>query len=253
MSSAESTGSGEALDVASGAPPVHADLRRHRALADPSRAKILQAVTDRGPLDVRDIASTVGLHVNTARTHLGALADAGLVKAERAAGPGPGRPRMLYSPTEAAQSDVRHYRLLAEILTGVMAQAGTKTTPRLEEAGERWGHHLVESPAPLTPADPDESLTRLLELLERKGFTPRAEPESGGLRILMTPCPFLELARRHREVVCPIHLGLIRGALTELGGALTATSLEPFSRPDLCVAHLKPARVRRPRGTAAPT
>jgi predicted ArsR family transcriptional regulator len=57
----------------------------------------------------------------------------------------------------------------------------------------------------------------------------------------MQPCPFLELARRHPDVVCPIHLGLMRGALAELGGALTATSLEPFRTESLCVAHLAPA------------
>ena len=54
----------------------------------------------------------------------------------------------------------------------------------------------------------------------------------------MQPCPFLELARRHEEVVCPIHLGLMRGALSELGARTTATKLEPFVRPELCVAHL---------------
>ncbi len=58
------------------------------------------------------------------------------------------------------------------------------------------------------------------------------------------PCPFVELARRHQEVVCPIHLGLIRGALAELGATTSATKLEPFVRADLCVAHLAAARTR---------
>lgn len=226
-------------------PRVVAGWRRHRALADPSRARILQEVADRGPIDVRELARTVGLHVNTTRTHLGALAEAGLVETDRVPGPGPGRPRLLYRSTESAQAELRHYRLLAEILTGFVAQAGPGATPRLEQAGETWGHHLVESPSPLTQVDAEESLTRLLDLLERSGFAPRPERGDDELRILMTPCPFLELARTHPEVVCPVHLGLVRGALAELGGALTATHLQPFQQPDLCVAQLEPARAGR--------
>jgi predicted ArsR family transcriptional regulator len=54
----------------------------------------------------------------------------------------------------------------------------------------------------------------------------------------MRPCPFLELARAHQDVICPIHLGLMRGALAELGVRTRATKLEPFVQPDLCVARL---------------
>ena len=58
----------------------------------------------------------------------------------------------------------------------------------------------------------------------------------------MRPCPFLELAREHQDVICPIHLGLMRGALAELGARTRATKLEPFVRPDLCVARLAAGR-----------
>ncbi len=58
----------------------------------------------------------------------------------------------------------------------------------------------------------------------------------------MRPCPFLELAREHQEVICPIHLGLMRGALAELGAKTRATKREPFVRPDLCVARLAGGR-----------
>ncbi len=58
----------------------------------------------------------------------------------------------------------------------------------------------------------------------------------------MRPCPFLELARRHPEVVCRIHLGLMRGALAELGATTRAGGLESFVRDDLCVARLTDGR-----------
>jgi len=50
--------------------------RRHRALADPSRARILGELADDGPLDTRELARRVGLHANTVRVHLTAPAAA---------------------------------------------------------------------------------------------------------------------------------------------------------------------------------
>ena len=89
-----------------------------------------------------------------------------------------------------------------------------------------------------------EAVERLIALLAEVGFEPELESRPRSGRILMRPCPFLELARRHQEVVCPIHLGLMRGALAELGATTRATKLEPFVRPDLCVAHLAAGRRR---------
>ena len=231
--------------------PERARLR-HRALADPSRARILAEIADHGPLDSRAIAERVSLHPNTVRSHLAALAEAGLVASERLPAEGRGRPRHAYRSTGDEQTELRRYRLLAEILTTLVARSGTAAAPELEEIGELWGHHLVDSPPPLATVDADDALERVVDLLDESGFSPRVERTHRELRILMEPCPFLELARRHPEVVCPIHLGIVRGALAELGGALTATRLEPFVTPDLCVVHLAgrgapPSRGRRDR------
>lgn len=216
-----------------------ATLRRHRALADPSRARILAQLADAGPLDARELARRVGLHVNTVRVHLNALAEAGLAEAETVPSTGRGRPRLAYRATgAAAEEGGRRYRLLAEILTALVVRFGSEAKAQLEEIGEAWGHYLVDSPPPFAALSDAEAVERLLELLDGIGFRPELETGTPGRRILMRPCPFLELARRHQEVVCPIHLGLIRGALAELGATARATKLEPFVRPDLCVAHL---------------
>jgi predicted ArsR family transcriptional regulator len=177
------------------------------------------------------------------RVHLNALAEAGLVTAETLAPQGRGRPRLAYRPTAAAvEEGSRRYRLLAEILTALVARFGPEATAQLEEIGEAWGHYLVESPPPFASLADEEAVARLVALLAEVGFQPQLEQGKRGRRILMRPCPFLELARQHQEVICPIHLGLMRGALAELGAATRATKLEPFVRPDLCVAHLTGAR-----------
>ena len=213
-------------------------LRRHRALADPSRARILAELADDGPLDTRELARRVGLHVNTVRVHLGALADAGLVASGTLPPQGRGRPGLVYRATAADPEEGRRYRLLAEMLTALVARYGPDATAQLEEIGEAWGHHMVDSPPPFSSLPDAEAVERLLAMLAEVGFQPELEQAKRSRRILMRPCPFLELARRHQDVVCPIHLGLMRGALAELGAATTATKLEPFVRPDLCVAHL---------------
>jgi predicted ArsR family transcriptional regulator len=219
-------------------------LRRHRALADPSRARILAELADDGPLDARDLVQRVGLHVNTVRVHLNALAEAGLAEAETVPSKGRGRPRLVYRATGAVgEEGGRRYRLLAEILTALVASFGSKATAQLEEVGEAWGRYLVNSPSPFDQLSDTEAVEQLVALLAEIGFQPELDKGKRGRRILMRPCPFLELARRHQEVVCPIHLGLIRGALAELGATTSATKLEPFVQPDLCVAHLA-ARAR---------
>jgi predicted ArsR family transcriptional regulator len=213
-------------------------LRRHRALADPSRARILAELADEDALGVRALAERVGLHVNTVRAHLNALAEAGLATSETLPPAGRGRPRLVYRAAAAGPDEGRRYRLLAEILAALVARYGPDAAAQLEEIGEAWGHYMVDSPPPYATVPGDEAIERLLALLADVGFEPRLEETRKRTRILMRPCPFLELARRHREVVCPIHLGLMRGALAELGAGTTATTLEPFVEPDLCIAHL---------------
>lgn len=219
--------------------PDEQGLRRHRALADPSRARILAELADAGPLDARELADRVDLHVNTVRVHVNALADAGLVESETQPPQGRGRPRVAYKATAAAgDAGGRRYRLLAEILTALVARFGAEASEQLEEIGEAWGHYLVDSPPPYAGLSDEQAVERLVTLLAEIGFQPKLEQQPRGRQILMRPCPFLELARSHQEVICPIHLGLMRGALAELGARTRATKLEPFVRPDLCVARL---------------
>ena len=59
-------------------------------------------------------------------------------------------------------------------------------------------------------------------------------------RIRLRHCPFLELAEPHRDLVCPLHLGLMQGALAELRAPVTVTALTPFAETTACLAHLTP-------------
>ena len=49
----------------------------------------------------------------------------------------------------------------------------------------------------------------MTNLLDEIGFQPELTPD--GTAILLHHCPFHELARDRPEIVCNIHLGLLRG------------------------------------------
>ena len=70
------------------------------------------------------------------------------------------------------------------------------------------------------------------------GFAPEASESQGRPQILLHPCRFREAVDANQEVVCSVHLGLLRRALGELGAPLDATDLKPFVEPSLCVADL---------------
>jgi predicted ArsR family transcriptional regulator len=212
----------------------HAALRR--ALADERRVSIVDELRSnpRG-LDVRELADRMELHENTVRWHLGVLDDAGLIDAEPAANGRPGRPRMLYRlrPGSAAASHGDEHRLLATILTGAVA-ALPNGEERAREAGKAWGRFLVRRPSPLDRVGEDEALGEVARLLDEEGFA--AEPK--GSEIHMHRCPFHDLAESNPEIICGVHLGLMAGALEELGSDLEVEGLDVFVRPDLCVARL---------------
>ncbi len=147
--------------------------RRHRALADPSRARILAQLAGGEPLDARELAARVGLHPNTVRVHLGVLADARMVEAETLPPQGRGRPRLAYRAVgEPGDDGGRRYRLLAEILTTLAARDGAEAVERLEGIGDAWGRHLAASPPPAVELSDAEAVERLLALLAELGFRP---------------------------------------------------------------------------------
>jgi predicted ArsR family transcriptional regulator len=214
----------------------------HRALSDPSRVRILELVQQaEAPLDARELATRVGLHANTVRSHLGVLAEAGLVSARREERTRPGRPRVVYKATTAEPLDapaLASYRLLAQILASSLAGTERDPSARADEAGRAWGAHLVGRPAPFTSISKKETIDEVVRLHEEYGFRPELRRAKSGQELVLKRCPFQEVATSYQAVICPTHLGLIRGALAELGTGIEADSLEPFAEPGACVGHL---------------
>jgi len=220
------------------------DAELHRALSDPSRVHILKVVQGaEAPLDARELGTRVGLHVNTVRSHLRVLAEAGLVSARREARTRPGRPRVLYEATAEpldAPAPVS-YRLLAQILASSLAGSERDPSARAEEAGRAWGAHLVDRPPPFTSISKEKTIDQVVRLHEEHGFSPELRRAPCGQEIVLKRCPFHEAATTYPTVICSLHLGLVRGALAELGTGVEADWLKPFAEPGACVAHITDA------------
>jgi predicted ArsR family transcriptional regulator len=101
-----------------------------------------------------------------------------------------------------------------------------------------WGAHLVRKPPPFTSISKEETIDEVVRLHEQFGFRPELRRAKSGREIVLKRCPFQEVATAYQAVVCPVHLGLMRGALAELGTGVEADWLEPFAEPGACVGHL---------------
>jgi predicted ArsR family transcriptional regulator len=214
--------------------------------AGASRLRVLQALRQSPDgLGGQELAEQVGLHVNTVRFHLDRLVAEGLVERRVEERSQPGRPRLTFSAVArpGSHGDKRNYRLLAGILASFVAASVPDPAAAATEAGRTWGRYLTDRPPPYRRTDEAQSLAELLRILDEVGFVPElARSEDERTEVWLRHCPFLEVAREHREVVCSVHLGLMQGALAEMRAPLSADRLEPLVQPSLCVARLGAAR-----------
>ncbi|MBN3453325.1 helix-turn-helix domain-containing protein [Mycobacterium sp. DSM 3803] len=182
------------------------------------------------PMTIIQVAEILDVHPNTVRFHLEALAGTGQVERVEPGHHGPGRPPQLFRAVRRMDpGGPTQYRMLAEILTQGLADEDDPGAKALA-LGRSWGRTVP-------PTTADSAVDALVGLLDDLGFAP-GQPV--GDQMPLRHCPFLELAEKRPAVVCPIHLGLMRGALESWRAPLTVTRLEAFAEPDLCVAHLAP-------------
>ena len=204
-----------------------------------SRARVLDLLRAGGPLGVRDVADRAGLHANTARFHLDGLVGAGLATREPQLRETPGRPTMAYRATDGDRPmGQRRYRLLAEMLTSMIAGMVPEPQAAAAEAGREWGRYLTEQPPPYQGLAAEQAVAKLASALEEIGFAPEVVAEAEGYQLRLHQCPFREVAERHPDVVCAMHLGLLQGVLEQSRAPVTADDLQPFAEPGSCTARL---------------
>lgn len=234
----------------------------YRALASASRVTLLDALQHRDGMTVTELAEIAGIHPNTAREHLARLIDAGFVACEPEDRRTRGRPRMLYRvvakpehvATPGHAADERDATAREELLRLLVQGFGTGTPADVERARD-LGRGAALDPGTLlgSPAhgprlddghDPlaviDDSGRTQIALLEdhlvATGFDPAVGAD--GLEYTTHGCPFFDLARKHPDVVCRLHEGLLEGVLARSRGPWSLERIGMFAAPGQCVVRL---------------
>jgi predicted ArsR family transcriptional regulator len=185
------------------------------------------------------IADVLGVHPNTVRFHLDGLLGEGQVEQVKPDRKRPGRPALMFRAIrQMDRGGTRRYRMLAEILVNAIGAEQDSATKALA-AGRAWGREqdgrLKDVPSS------EQAIDGLVDVLEELGFAPERRRSNGEQQVGLRHCPFLELAENRAGIVCPVHLGLMQGALETWGAPVTVQRLDAFVEPDLCVAHLEGA------------
>lgn len=214
-----------------------APLEVHKALADDTRYRLYRYLRLSGrPVSVRELSTRLSLHPNTLRPHLRRLEEVGLVASETRRGPAVGRPQVLFSATEREGREGRDYRLLADILAGLLTTG--RQRERATGLAREWGAYLVgrsvPKPGARRPAGPN--LAVLQEALAEAGFEPRFRRRSARtVEITLRECPFRDLLDEHRDLVCAVHRGLLEGMLGASRPPMVLESFEPQAeRTSVC-------------------
>ena len=213
----------------------------YRALADPTRRHLLRLLDDADrPTEVGELSTQIGLHPNTVRAHLELLRQAGMVSRSTEPRSRPGRPKMLYrsAPRRTRSPGAEGYQFLAEVLAACLRTHLDDPAAASEEAGRAWGRYMVDRPEPYARTAAADVVAQMVTTLAELGFAPEESQAEDRIQVRLHDCPFREVARTNRDVVCSVHLGILRGMAEELGETVRVEDLQPFVEPSLCIALL---------------
>jgi predicted ArsR family transcriptional regulator len=222
---------------ASSEAPSEDSLVALTALAEPTRRALYAYVVSTGDWTGRDQASAaLGVERATAAHHLDRLAADGLLEVtfQRLSdrrGPGAGRTAKLYrraARTFEVSLPPRDYELAARLLAGAADAARTEhvdVTVALEEAARHEGRRIAEAVrAPSEDTDAASARASIVEVLTAHGYEPRTTVDG---TIVLTNCPFLQLATAHTQLVCGMNLNLLGALSDDVAAASLVAALEP--------------------------
>lgn len=209
-----------------------------------AQARVLTVLREQSaPVSLSALSEVTGLHPNTLREHLEALEGRGLLRRAPAAPAGPGRPAWLYEATADRSAGHSEYAGLAGALAASIHRTSTDPGEEAALAGADWGRELAAGHGRPPVPGPAGARREVVALLEEIGFAP--ESDSTHEEVRLTQCPLLETAIRYPDVVCNVHLGIVRGALEEFGADPEPAELHPFSEPGACGLRLGARRPGR--------
>jgi predicted ArsR family transcriptional regulator len=185
------------------------------AIADPIRLRIVRQIDEHGPSSLTEVAEAAGVHVNTARPHLAALEEQGVLVTRQRAARGPGRRVIEYFFGEPLALGEGDFIGIAELLAAALARAQLDRD-ELRTIGADWGRYLSGRPTDRDPRD------HLPGILGRFGYRVRA----GDHVVSVDRCLCPLVAPDSPEIVCCLMDGVVDGALAASGGRLRLDGAE---------------------------
>jgi predicted ArsR family transcriptional regulator len=208
----------------------------HKALADDTRYRLYRYIgLAARPVSIREMSRRLSLHPNTLRPHLRRLEEAGLVSREVRKTASVGRPQTLYSAAQIQDEEGRDYRLLAEMLCGLVR--GKRALDQARGLASQWGAYLVAQggPKPGVRLPARRNLAIFQGAMAKAGFDPRFRRTSASsIEITLRDCPFRDLADDYRDLVCTLHRGLIDGMVASLKPPMAVKEFHPFAERGIC-------------------
>ncbi|WP_207343424.1 helix-turn-helix domain-containing protein [Arthrobacter sp. E3] len=229
-----------------------------------ARAAVLSRLREiDGTLSVEQLALQTGQHANTAREHLEALVEDGYATRTAAPKEGRGRPAWLYQPSPVPAGPVG-YAALAAALAQHLATHSENAAAEGEAAGRAWARAMPSAGsngtaaagtglanragsangarsanrAQLSAAAAKATRSHVATALEQAGFG--VQKNRDATELTLTVCPIVEAARENPDVVCAVHLGLVKELLAGSGLPEDDVELLPFAGPGICTLHMRP-------------
>jgi predicted ArsR family transcriptional regulator len=183
------------------------------------------------PVGIDALAQATARHPNTVRDQLNWLVAHGHVTRVAQPQVGRGRPAWLYQAVGTRPGD-DDYVELAAALAWRLQDGSPDTHAEALAAGRRWGDDLVARRGAVPEPSPAAARRWTVELLDDLGYAPA--PDDEDREVVLHRCPLLQAAHRFPEVVCTVHLGMVRSALEGNGASAEGSELVPFSAPGEC-------------------
>lgn len=237
------------------------DIRSQISLL-PAQRRVLEVVEGAGqPISSAEVAKTLKLHPNTAREHLDALLNAGLVTTLPLRTGKRGRPTLLYSVTTLDPNQILSTYLDVITATAISLAEGSDGVAQAIAVGKNWAGLTCPQPAQsgtqgasgavatsveaasaeaASPADEANMTQRLENAIDqlRPIFTVMGfSPELAKNKLVLRSCPFAKGGWPH-PLVCIIHEAYIAELLTRSSGVRVVSSAELKLHPQLASAWL---------------
>jgi predicted ArsR family transcriptional regulator len=178
----------------------------------PVRRLIVERAME-GPATLPELAEAAGVHLNTARAHVIALEEAGVLRADAREPAGRGRPPFVYRLAPDFTLPTTDFRGLAELLAAAVARGG-QSPAELRRLGQDWGRYLAGRPGA-------QALEHVLPAaLERLGFAARIEHDE----LILSSCPCPLVSPRDPGLVCNLAIAVAEGVLAGAGSNLRVGS-----------------------------